>query len=536
MSERGGITERLAVLYPFFYPAVRVLYLADENAGTFSLGDLLLILATTTTLVGAIYALVVLAIRSARRRVDSRLVGLITFLLVAAFFAREDLRTLGIRRPLEPWHIALTMGVAAACGLLVWWLGHRPRLLRTVSVFLTLTGALLALRMMVGITLDRLRAQEVTSRSALARDLARPIAGPAQVPAPVRDIYLLVLDEYASAAVLQERFGFDNSAFQDSLRALGFHIPVVQSNYTETIHSLPSLLEAAHVHRAGQELPEGVTDPTLLRHLLERSRVVSFLKRQGYRFIYFPPAWWQMTRSNPLADSVVQVWSGFNLHWAASRTDLRRTVLYHTMLQPFHDQWMLGDYVRLSLEQFGRLPSIRRPVFGVAHVLSPHGPYVFDRSCGKLPRSKSFDPAHGYIGQLECLNRMVLRLVTGLLRDSAVPPVILLQGDHGTSTLTYYAAACAAQIAPAAARERLGAFGAYYLPGDGAAEFGDTVTVVNVLGNVLRYYFHADLPREPDDQYLVVRRAPFDFLQVDPAWVGNYRRDRHSPSPNEACP
>jgi hypothetical protein len=527
----GTVTYRLLVLYPFLYAAVRVLHLADENPGAYSLGDLLLILAVITALVGLIYTAVALAMRAVRARGNGQVVALITFLLVGGLFARESLRTMGIQRPLEPWHMVLVVTVTAVGALLVWWSSRSPRRLHTMSVFLTLTWTLVALRTMIGIALDRIHAQDAVSRSELARQLARPIAGPLERPEPLRDIYLLVLDEYASAAVLRERFGFDNSAFQDSLRSLGFHIPAVQSNYTETIHSLPSLLGAAHVHRAGHELSEGTTDPTLLRHLLERSRVVSFLKARGYRFIYFPPAWWEMTRFNPLADSVVQVWSRFNLHWAVSRTDLRRAVLRETFLQLFHDHRVIGDHARLSLEQFGRLPSIQVPVFGFAHLISPHAPYVFDRSCGKVPRLETADPKN-YIGQLECLNRMMLRLVTGLLRDS-VPPVILLQGDHGTELLNYHAAPCAERISPAAALERLGTFGAYYLPEGGAAAFGDTVTVVNVLGNILRYYFHADLPAEPDDRYVVVRRAPFEFVRVEPAGTAGKRRDRHSSG--EAC-
>ena len=45
------------------------------------------------------------------------------------------------------------------------------------------------------------------------------------------------------------------------------------------------------------------------------------------------------------------------------------------------------------------------------------------------------------------------------------------------------------------------------------------MTIVNVMGNVLRFYLGADLPREPDDMYLSVDRAPFAFKQVDFAWL-----------------
>jgi hypothetical protein len=114
----------------------------------------------------------------------------------------------------------------------------------------------------------------------------------------------------------------------------------------------------------------------------------------------------------------------------------------------------------------------------------------------------------------------VLATVRELIRQSPVPPVIILQGDHGSKSLRFNDWPSAADVPAAAARERFGTFGAYYLPAGGAQAFGDTVTVVNVLGNVLRYYFGARLPREADAQYLSLEDTPYDFRRVDPGWLG----------------
>jgi hypothetical protein len=100
-----------------------------------------------------------------------------------------------------------------------------------------------------------------------------------------------------------------------------------------------------------------------------------------------------------------------------------------------------------------------------------------------------------------------------------VPPIIILQGDHGTSLLGATGYRRAGGVPPDAARERFGAFGAYYLPDGGAAAFGDTVTVVNVLGNVLRYYFGAQLPRAGDEQYISPAKFPYAFRRVDARWL-----------------
>jgi hypothetical protein len=63
-------------------------------------------------------------------------------------------------------------------------------------------------------------------------------------------------------------------------------------------------------------------------------------------------------------------------------------------------------------------------------------------------------------------------------------------------------------------RERFGAFGAFYLPAGGDSVFGEPVTLVNVLGNVLRYYFGADLPRSADSMYVSGEQL-YRFYPVD---------------------
>ncbi|HSC71503.1 MAG TPA: hypothetical protein VLH58_09130, partial [Candidatus Methylomirabilis sp.] len=113
----------------------------------------------------------------------------------------------------------------------------------------------------------------------------------------------------------------------------------------------------------------------------------------------------------------------------------------------------------------------------------------------------------------------LLATVTRLIRDSKVPPVIVLQGDHGTSFLQYSTAIDPSLVPPSAARERLGAFGAYYFPGIAPEALGDTVSVVNVLGHVLRQYFGADLPPDPNTHYISLESSPFELQQVDAGWI-----------------
>jgi hypothetical protein len=508
---------RVTALYPFLFGAVYVLYLAWQSPGYYAIGDLLLIVFAITAWIALVYLLAT----TFGSRAEGRLPALIAFLalVIALGFSPLLTQLRGLPRGMRLIATALVSFVGMA--LTVRWLARRPSLLRSAATLLTLTGTLLLVRFGLAIALARHDASEEVEKSGLAHTLARPIAGPRQVPGPRRDIYLLVLDEYANDAVLKDRFRFDNRPFEDSLRALGFYIPhVVSSNYVHTILSLPSLLNAAHLYALESELSDHVRDPTLVNSLLEWNRVAAFLRGRDYEYVFFPSLWWYSTHGSRLADSVVNVWPGFDLAHALSRTELRRTIRQNTILRFLHrNDPYDADYIRRTLAGFEAVGARNRPVFAFAHIVSPHWPFVFNRDCSTP--SASADTLRGnaaYIEQVQCLNSLVLETVHRILRRSTVPPVILLQGDHGTSTLEYSDAPTAAQVDPAAARERFGAFGAYYLPDSGAAAFGDTVTVVNVLGNVLRHYFGAELPPEADDRFMSLERTPFVFSRAgDPS-------------------
>jgi hypothetical protein len=188
-----------------------------------------------------------------------------------------------------------------------------------------------------------------------------------------------------------------------------------------------------------------------------------------------------------------------------------------------------AEQVRRTLDGVADLAGTgTRPRFAFAHILKPHDPFVFDRECEVMSRLKHDDYAGPYTGQVQCMNRLLLATVRRILAESPVPPVILLQGDHGSKLLQAMHYAQPDSVPVPAARERFGAFGAYYLPGGGAEAFGDTVTVVNVMGNVLRHYLGADLPRSGDEQYISPAKFPYRFRRVDGQWLTS---DRSAPAP-----
>jgi hypothetical protein len=521
------VTSRLQLLYPFLFVIFPVLNILTQSPGGSNLGDSALIMVVLLVGCAGLYAMVVAATGG---RWSNPVAPLVVFLGVLSFYGwdllPDSVHQIGRRAP-----VALRAGLAMALLLAtvgaVWWLARRPRALARVSTFLSLTGALLVSVSCIQVVASGIHARRVMHHSQLARELARPVGKRPAGSAPRSsrpDIYLLVLDEYANSSVLREVFGFDNRLFEDSLRHLGFTIPrVVRSNYVHTLLSIPSLLNFSHLTRLSEELGPRETDPTLPNYLVENNRTTAFLRDRGYKFLFFPSQWWISTAHNRNADWEYHPWTGINLAREATRSDLRRFLVSNTLLDFLtrgNHNWD-ADHVRRTLAALEHVPERQEPTFVFAHVLNPHGPYVFTPDCHSSTRQPAASPSaqreHPYVGQIQCLNRMVLQLVSTLLERSSEPPVILLQGDHGSNLLRYSSAKSASAVSPAQARERFGAFGAYYLPHGGARLFADTVTVVNVLRKVLNYYFDAGIPPAPDELYMSLEHTPYNFVQVDPA-------------------
>jgi Sulfatase len=512
------MASRVTQLYPFLFAIIPVLRLIAAYPGWTDWADVAVVLTTVLAACGVVYAIAMLA----TRRRGERLPPLVLLGVALGFWAYARVATSVQHRASLSHLVLLPLWAAATVGA-IGWLVRRPALLDRAERFLTLTSGMLVAWFALSIGVAEFRGARAVRNSTLVRRLAEPIPfQPGAKLGPKPDIYLIVLDEYANAEVTGRLFGFDNRDFLDSLRQLGFVVPAVHSNYLHTFLSLASLLNVSHLASLSGEVGRGSVDRTVPDYLLEHNRTVAFLKSQGYRFAFLPSQSWEATRQ---IDLEVHTRHGLDPAQELTRTELRQALKKTSLLQLF--EWGVArhhrDHVTRTIATIAQIPKIPGPTFLFAHVLTPHSPYVFDRNCRLAPQkaddSRPNQEPAAYVEQIQCVNHMMLDLVTTLLGTSDLPPVILLQGDHGSKTLLFDNAETAEKITLAAAKERLGAFGAYYLPDHGNEVFGDSVTIVNVMGNVLRSYLGAALLREPDDMYLSVHAAPYAFKRVDFAWL-----------------
>jgi hypothetical protein len=401
-------------------------------------------------------------------------------------------------------------------------LRRSSRSFSTISHYLTVVGGVL-----VGLAVLRLALQYVRPTQTLRAADTLAATSPSAQRQP--DIYLILLDKYTGSRLLQSNYGYDNTPFEEALRKRGFIVPRnPRANYVNTFLALAAMLNYRYMDELPDRFGEDNPNRSVAYPLVEDSRLVRQLKAAGYRFVFFPTAFGP-TRRNRLADLNLpdpeQIQPEFFSAW-------RRT----TAIPVLHE-WtcaVLGcriDRMPLipesaalldwKLEQLAGLPDDGRPVFAFLHLAAPHEPYVYNADCRY--RTPFWPPEDGgvwetavreaYVAAIKCVNTKLLAVVDSLRVRSSVPPIILLQSDHGHGRLGRNVPDFAG-IPPDRVAERLSVFAAYALPGVPDAEVWDTITPVNVSRLVLRHYFAAELPPLEDRSIWSPLEYPFRYTEI----------------------
>jgi len=92
----------------------------------------------------------------------------------------------------------------------------------------------------------------------------------------------------------------------------------------------------------------------------------------------------------------------------------------------------------------------------------------------------------GYVNQAEFISDRISQVVKGLIENSTVPPIIIIQGDHGPSHYDK--------------KTRMGILNAYYFP-DVQSELYSNITPVNSFRLLLNTYFGAEFGLLEDVSY-----------------------------------
>ena len=495
--------------------AFAVLRVAADAPGEYSLLDLLLTLVTVTAVAAVLAGTVhVGAARIARRPSTVRMVDLVFALAVAFLFLGSSLAAAftdatGYLLRVRFIFLAVTVAIGAAWLRRASFLGA-TRFVTTAAVFLVVGACVHAMSWVI-------RSDRAPAVDRLVAQLGKGVpAGVGSAPdaAGGRDIYLLILDARANGRALRKYFGYDDGAFTDSLRALGFTIPQqVRSNYVWTSLSLPSMLNFAYVNELHTDGDDWRANAAA-RDLVRGNRTAVFLKARAYRYYLFPSEWHPPTASSPLADDTFRALPATHPH-RVSGTAFRREVFGGT---PIERLGWLGDpaaHPRRTLAGLSRVADDPRPTFVLAHVLLPHDPYVFGDACAphrQDPRSDLELAKRLYIQQLRCTNDLVLAAITDILARSERTPIIAIVGDHGARLAVFEGAS--RQLDPQdALEEPYAAFGAFLTPGVPDL-FAGEVSLVNVMQRILVSYFAAQVDPSPDRFFASGFRTRFRLTEV----------------------
>lgn len=327
------------------------------------------------------------------------------------------------------------------------------------------------------------------------------------------DIYYIILDAYSRQDVMLSQIGYDNSGFIEALRERGFFVAdCSNSNYSGTVESVSSSLNYAYLDEKDNLIDE---NGQLLPFDLSNNRVRADLKKYGYQFvttrafssendIQNSDIYLNVLDDRGVKDTIAQ--SQFTRMYF--ETTLLRVAFEYYYMNPLNNDFlpnwlflsdtedpMLGYasywynqtlYVLDSLDEF---PEKEGNYLVYAHINVPHGPYVFDRNGGFKYTYNPDDNIPYYTDSVIFINQRILDLVDSIIAKSDVPPVIILQGDHGAHVITTGA-------------DKHKILNAYYLPGDAHNDLYDTITPVNTFRIILRDYFDAQIGLLPDNLYI----------------------------------
>ena len=318
-------------------------------------------------------------------------------------------------------------------------------------------------------------------------------------------MYVILLDGYPRADVLDYAFDIDNSAFLDALAERGFTVaPDSHSDYLWTHVSVPSALNLAYV----EQIPEmsafiegrAARQPTL-RHTVSDNEAFAVARGHGYDTVAVASGFEEVAPRQ--AD--VYVDSGNLNEFEISLLTSTFAGAVVNAVAPDFGSGQLRERIQANLDALPEIAATRDrpPALVFAHVPAPHQPTVLgedgepvvvpltDTWFADSPGERGEDHdefVERYRAQLPYLNERVLETIDGIVENSEVPPVIVLFSDHGSASVVDWNQTDPAEADPARLLERTGNFFAAITPGREDV-FPDDISPVDLFRLLFDAYF-----------------------------------------------
>ena len=332
----------MSLLHPLLFALLPVLFLYSKNADEVPFADTLLPAALFLGAAVLLYAVLRFALK------DGEASGIIVSTALVLFFTYGRLVDAlgGSAAALA----AVSVVYLAAFALVSYLVVRRRGKLKAPTTVITAVAVTLVAFSAFGVVTaqlgkepePKLRGDDVT-KAAASKDAEQPDHG------SLPDIYYIILDGYASQSTLEEVYGFDNSAFLDSLAGKGFYVASgSHSNYSQSRLSLASSLNLKYINYLTEDLGKNSRRSRVLNTMIEDNGLMRFLKSRGYSYAFFGSNW-SGTLSNRYADLSVTEGSLFDTEFMVA---LLKTTALRGLVSTEE-----GLYTREGvLENFERLP------------------------------------------------------------------------------------------------------------------------------------------------------------------------------------
>ncbi len=387
-----------------------------------------------------------------------------------------------------------------------------------LSYFLNIFTFILFLFPIINLINYKLNIAQISDNLRFKKISVEPV-GPIEKKKP--DIYYIILDAYARGDILKDFYGFDNGDFIQFLKKNGFYVASKsRSNYPATVSSLSSTFNMDFVatHSAKMEAEKNALWP--LYEDLENNLVVEFLKKQGYKYIHFTSDA-RVTDSNKNADRVMT-----SPYWLPSFTTTfaERTFLKTLNLDLLNPIKIRQKTILYAFDKLKDIPKESGPTFTFAHIMMPHWPLVFDRN-GKTPKESEAQGLSGYLEFLRFANKKVKSLISDIISQSDIQPIIILQADHGSEQF-----GVCIEPSELVLKEKMAILNAYLVPDEIKEGLYETITPVNTFRVIFNRYFKTKLKLLEDkvffsycysSTYQPVRVPEEEYLPVDPKNLGS---------------
>lgn len=366
------------------------------------------------------------------------------------------------------------------------------------------------------------------SVASVAQPLVRPTARTtaahlAPLPSPERpDVYYFILDGLGSEASVREHLGVDIAWLTKGLEERGFRsAPNATANYVQTLLSVASSLNADYLPALLPKAIANSEDRAVLSPLLADSWVAARFRASGYRIVGYGTGYDGLSLGREqmpeLVDSAVTMLEATLLEF----TVFRDPGFVHAPRHERHRQQLRRVFAEIQ----SAAKRTSRPRFTIVHVLGPHPPFSVEANGDPRPKAGIFgfwdgsdylthvgttsDYRAGYDAKVRYVGQQLLATIDALIRaNPAQPPVIIVQGDHGSKLKLDQNSLERTNL-----NEALSITNAIYAPSFPNLEWPADATPVNTFRRLLRAWGEK-LPDHPERNYYSTFPRPFAFTDV----------------------